>query len=78
MIVNLDPHYSHSGWIELSLDALGLDPNQQFQVHDLLSEARFLWRGSRNYVEINPHVIPAHLFVVRRYVRTEHDFDYFM
>ena len=39
--------------------------------------ARFLWQGGSNYVELNPHVLPAHIFRVRRRMRTEHDFDYF-
>jgi len=78
VVVNLDPHHSHSGWLEFSLEALGLDPQQSFQVHDLLSDARYLWQGFRNFVELNPQIVPAHIFVVRRKVRTEHDFDYFL
>jgi starch synthase (maltosyl-transferring) len=29
-------------------------------------------------VQLNPHVLPAHILSVRRRVRTEQDFDYFM
>jgi starch synthase (maltosyl-transferring) len=76
--VNLDPHHTHSGWVELPLADLGLDPRQPFQVHDLLTGARYLWTGPRNYVEIDPRAAPAHLFRLRRRVRTERDFDYFM
>ena len=78
VVVNLDPHHTHAGWIELPLSDMGLDPQRPYQVHDLLSDARFLWHGPRNFVEINPHVVPAHIFQVRRRVRTERDFDYFM
>jgi starch synthase (maltosyl-transferring) len=78
VVVNLDPHHTHAGWLELSLDALGLDQHQPYQVHDLLSDARYLWQGSRNYVELNPQSVPAHIFRLRRRVRTERDFDYFM
>jgi starch synthase (maltosyl-transferring) len=35
-------------------------------VHDLLSDTRYTWRGGRNYVHLDPAVMPAHLFVVRR------------
>jgi starch synthase (maltosyl-transferring) len=76
--VNLDPHHRHAGWVELPLADLGLDPRQPFQVHDLLTGARYLWTGPRNYVEIDPRAAPAHLFRLRRRVRTERDFDYFM
>jgi len=78
VVVNLDPHHTHSGWLELSLEALGLDQHQPYQVHDLLSDARYLWQGARNYVELNPQSVPAHIFRLRRRVRTERDFDYFM
>ena len=44
----------------------------------LFRSARFLWHGAPNYVELNPHVMPVHVFRIRRHVRTEHDFDYFM
>ena len=76
-VVNLDPHHTQSGWVDLRLDMLEIDPHQEYQVHDLVTGARYLWQGSRNYVELNPHVMPAHIFRVRRRVRSEQDFDYF-
>ena len=78
VVVNLDPHYKQSGFITLPLDNLGIDPHQPYQAHDLLTDARYLWQGSRNYVELNPYTVPAHIFVIRRKVRTEHDFDYYL
>ncbi|MDD1620923.1 MAG: alpha-1,4-glucan--maltose-1-phosphate maltosyltransferase [Methylococcaceae bacterium] len=77
VVANLDPHHTQSGWVTLPLDVLELD-DRPYQVHDLLTGARFLWNGARNYVEINPRVSPAHIFKLRRRVRTEHDFDYFL
>jgi starch synthase (maltosyl-transferring) len=76
--VNLDPHHTHSGWMTLPLAELNLDTHQPFQMHDLISGARYLWHGPRNYLELNPQIIPVHIFRLRRKVRTEHDFDYFM
>jgi starch synthase (maltosyl-transferring) len=78
IVVNLDPHHAQSGWLDLSLEPLGLKRNETYQVHDLLTEARYLWNGPRNYVELKPHFLPAHIFRLRRHVRTEHDFDYFI
>jgi starch synthase (maltosyl-transferring) len=78
VVVNLDPHHTQAGWVDLDLDELGLKPGESYQMHDLLGEARYLWNGSHNYVELNPHVIPAHVFLMRRRVHTERDFDYFM
>jgi len=76
-VVNLDPHHTHSGWLELPLAELGLAA-EPFQAHDLLSEARYQWYSPRNFIELNPQVVPAHIFRIRKKIRTEHDFDYFM
>jgi starch synthase (maltosyl-transferring) len=77
-VVNLDPHHTHRAWLELDLAALGLTDDAPFQVHDLLSDARFTWRGRRNFVELSPHVLPAHIFEVKRFVRSENQFEYFL
>jgi starch synthase (maltosyl-transferring) len=77
-VVNLDPHHVQSGWIELPLEVLGLTPQEPFQLHDLLTDARYLWHGPRVYVELNPQTIPAHIFRVRGRVKREQDFDYYM
>ncbi len=76
-VVNLDPHHVQAGWVELDLPRLGLETGRSFQVHDLLTGARYLWNGPRNFVQIDPRQSPAHLFRVRRRVRSEQDFDYF-
>src|SRR6185437_6163317 len=49
-VVNLDPHQWQSGQLDLDIAALQLDPDQPYQVHDLLSEQRYIWRGRYNYV----------------------------
>lgn len=78
VVVNLDPHHRQSGWVELPLDMLGVRAGQSFQMHDLLTDARFLWSGARNYVELDPQTAPAHVFRLRRRVRSERDFDYYL
>jgi starch synthase (maltosyl-transferring) len=77
-VANLDPHHAQAGWLDLDLASLGLPADRPFQVHDLLSGARFLWNGPRNFVSLDPSQTPAHVFRVRRRVRTEKDFDYFL
>jgi len=66
VVVNLDYLYKQSGWVDLSLEELGLDPGSPYQVHDLLADATYQWRGSRNYVELDPKEIPAHIFRIDR------------
>jgi starch synthase (maltosyl-transferring) len=65
-VVNLDPYNTQFGWVEFPLEEFGLDPNQPFQVHDLLSDMRFTWNDRHHYVELNPYIMPVHVFVIRR------------
>jgi len=66
MVVNLDPYHVQAGWTALSMDALGLDPHRPYQVHDLLTDARYQWQGVRNFVQLDPKIVPAHIFSVRQ------------
>ena len=77
-VVNVDPHHVQRGMVNLPLDDLGIERDRPFQAHELISGARYLWNGLRNYVEINPHSMPAQIFRFRRRVRSEHDFEYFL
>ena len=78
VIVNLSPHHVHAGWVDLDLGVLGLEPDRPFQIHDLLTNAYYLWTGARNYVVIDPQSVPAQMFAVRARLRTEQDFDYYL
>lgn len=78
VIVNLDPYHTQTGWVDIPLDALGIDAHRSYQVDDLLTDTHYLWNGPHNYVELAPIGVPAHIFCVRRPVRTERDFDYYM
>jgi starch synthase (maltosyl-transferring) len=78
MVVSLDPYHPQSGWVELNLDALRLPSGQSFQVHDLVTDARYSWHGPRNFVSVNPHVVPAHIFLLRQRVRSERNFEYYL
>jgi starch synthase (maltosyl-transferring) len=66
IVVNLDSRYTQSGWIDLPLERFGLGSNDSFQVHDLLADAHYTWKGSRNYIELNPAAIPAHVLKISR------------
>lgn len=78
VVVNLDPYHTHSGWLKVPLHQFDMDSNTPYQVHDLIGGAYFLWSGENNFVELNPGIMPVHLFKLRRKIRTEQDFDYFM
>jgi starch synthase (maltosyl-transferring) len=76
-VVNLDAHHVQAGWLELDLHALGVPDGTQYQMHDLLTDQRFLWEGARNFVMLDPNQVPAHVMRLRTRVRSEQDFDYF-
>jgi starch synthase (maltosyl-transferring) len=78
VVVNLDSHNRHSGWISLDLEALGLAADARFQVHDLIGDGRYLWQGGRAFVELDPQVMPAHIFRVRRHMHSEQTFEYYL
>jgi starch synthase (maltosyl-transferring) len=80
VVVNLDPSHTQSGCVTLPAAELGLGsgPGETYQVHDLISDARYLWHGGTNFVQLDPRVSPAHILQVRRRIRTEQDFDYFL
>lgn len=78
VVANLDTYHNQSGWIHFPVEKFNMSPDASYQVIDLFANTRYLWQGSHNYVEINPGVFPVHVFRVRRKIRTEHDFDYFM
>jgi len=77
VVCNLDASHTQTGWVTLDLDSLGLDARRAFQAHDLLSSGRYLWHGARNYFDLAPESLPAHIMKVRKWVRTERDFDYY-
>jgi starch synthase (maltosyl-transferring) len=77
-VVNLDPHAAQSGWVDLDIEELNFAADQPYQVHDLLSDQRYVWRGRRNYVLLEPQRAPAHVFRLRKRIRSEKDFDYYM
>ena len=77
-VVNVDPHHVQRGWVNLPLDELGIERDRPYQAHELITGARYLWSGPRNYVEVNPISMPGQIFLFRRRVRTEHDFEYFL
>ncbi len=78
VVVNLDPYQRHDGWVYVPLEELNIGVQEVYQVHDLLGDGRYFWQGSRNFVRLDPAASPAQIFRIRRRLRTERDFDYFM
>lgn len=63
-VVNLDCRQVQAGRLQVDWRSLGFDDAESIQVHDLLGDATYHWQQGRNFVELNPHVVPAHIFRV--------------
>ncbi|WP_256007431.1 alpha-1,4-glucan--maltose-1-phosphate maltosyltransferase [Pedobacter deserti] len=62
--VNMDVWNRQSGMVTLPMKHLGIDYDTPFEVHDLLSKERYSWKGDKQYIELNPYLMPAHIFKV--------------
>jgi starch synthase (maltosyl-transferring) len=61
----VNPHEWREATVVLDLEALGMDWDTGFTVHDLLSGEEYSW-GERNYVRLDPLVRCAHIFHITR------------
>jgi starch synthase (maltosyl-transferring) len=64
VVVNLDPLNRQMGWVDVALKEFRLAAGESYEMNDLLTDKRYIWQGSRNYVELNPAALPAHIFRV--------------
>ena len=66
VVVNLDPFRTQNSFVHVPIQEFGQMATDEYQVHDLLNDARYTWRDRKNYVELDPEIQPAHIFLVRR------------
>ncbi|MFL6500425.1 MAG: alpha-1,4-glucan--maltose-1-phosphate maltosyltransferase [Candidatus Udaeobacter sp.] len=66
VVVNLDPFRKQNSFVDVPIEEFGQMEGDEYQVHDLLNNARYTWRGRQNYVELDPEIQPAHVFLVHR------------
>jgi len=66
VVVNLDPHRKQHSLVDVPIEQFGQMESDEYRVQDLLGGATYTWRGRRNYVELDPEMQPAHIFLVRR------------
>jgi len=62
MVVNLDPYYTQTGWVQVPLDKLGISEGTRYLAHDLITGNSYPWEKEWNYIELNPNALPFHLF----------------
>jgi starch synthase (maltosyl-transferring) len=61
VIINLDGRSMQQGWVDVPVDTVGLPHGDAYEVVDLLAGQRYTWRGSRNYVRLDPAHQVAHV-----------------
>ena len=78
VVVNVDPHRPQSGWVRVPLAELELEPDTSYQVHDLLTDGRFLWHGEANFRHARSGDLSRQHSASSAPRKTERDFDYFI
>ncbi len=63
VVVNTDTAHQ-AGWVSLDLAALGVADDVPFVVEDLLGGQSYTWKGSSNFVALDPQVLPSHVFAI--------------
>jgi starch synthase (maltosyl-transferring) len=64
VVVNLDPRHVRSGMVDVPIHEWSIAPNRPYRVSDLLTGATYTWQGWRNFVMLDPAVVPAHVLRV--------------
>lgn len=77
-VVTVDPYNPQTAFVSVPLAQFGLGDRETYQVEDLLTGERFYWTGARNFISLNPHTRPAHLFRVRKWAGRENGVDIFL
>jgi starch synthase (maltosyl-transferring) len=62
VIVNLDAHNTHSGYVQLPKHLLKIGDHVNVKLQDIATGENYTWTQEWNYVELNPDKMPFHLF----------------
>ena len=75
--VNLNPFQVQEAHLRIPIASLGINPDDMYQLHNLLTDHRDLMKGDDYFVRLDPQQAPAVIYAVRRWTHREQDFDYF-
>ena len=65
-MVNLDPFQVREDLISLPLRKLGIKEGETYCAKDLLTGETYVWEGPSQYVRLDPRVMPAHIFLIKK------------
>ncbi len=75
--VNLDPYSAHESTLYIPIHEFGIGREETYQLHNLITDERMLCKGEQVGIRLDPQVDPAYIFQLKRWLRREHEFDYF-
>jgi starch synthase (maltosyl-transferring) len=61
-VVNLDPVAVHKGWVHVPVDLFNVHDGHSLNLHDLMDDNHYHWNRQWNYVELDPSIMPMHIF----------------
>lgn len=61
-VVNLDGYNRQGGFVKLPLWKIRKNDWEAYHVHDLITGAKYTWKGDTGFVELDPQILPFHLF----------------
>jgi starch synthase (maltosyl-transferring) len=64
VVVNLDQHSQQSGYVQVPKHVLKLGDKINLKLRDLMTDEQYMWTQEWNFVSLNPHKMPFHLFHV--------------
>ena len=65
-MVNVDPKDPQAGTVHVPVHTLSLGTDTPYVVEDLLTGDRYTWKGSANYVSLQPEERVGHIFRIVR------------
>ncbi|MGC4191906.1 MAG: alpha-1,4-glucan--maltose-1-phosphate maltosyltransferase [Thermomicrobiales bacterium] len=71
VVANLDPFQTHESMIDLP-GHLFASGDEQVHARELLSGDTYLWTGRRQWVRLDPQVMPVHIFSLRSWVHQDY------
>ncbi len=64
IVVNLSAWYAEEAIVYVPLEEFGLGENEPYEIEDLLTGERYVWRGRANFVRLVPGERPGHILRV--------------
>jgi starch synthase (maltosyl-transferring) len=61
-VITIDQHTPQAGFVGLPKGLLKLGDKINVKLHDLMTDEHYTWTQEWNYVNLNPHKMPFHLF----------------